>query len=291
MKRAALILIVLAVLLCACGRTRETAAPVLSAPPTIASSQTAPANRTVRIAVTEMLGDTELFRLLCCQFEQQTGYRTDLSVNTDSISVSVAETGKMDLLIAQNGTDASRFLTAGYAVSSLDWVSDSMVLAGPKDDPAFVGDADTLRQAMIRIAKTGSAFVSRYDDSDLSRAEMRLWNAAGISIGDGKRWYTAARSSMLPSLQKANELDAYILSDKETFLQNRQSLDLVIFMQDTPDLQTVYCVMPLSSGHFPSVNAEGIEAWLDFIESDAVREFIQSYGTDSCGSPIYEVLN
>ena len=290
MKRSAWLLIAAVLLLCSCGRARETAAPVLSAPPTISASETVPQNRDVHISVTEMLADSPMLEELCALFAQQTGYRAELSVNTDSVAVSVAETGKMDVLLAQQGTEASRFLAAGYAERSSDWLSSALVLAGPADDPAHTAEAQTAPQAFLRIAKTGSAFVSRYDDSDVNRLETRLWANAGVMIGNGKRWYKTARSSMTAALRQADALGAYILADRETFLRSADETQLVILLADVPELTVAFCLLPVSAERFPSVNAQGAQAWIDFLQSASTKSFLQSYGTDRYGSPIFKVL-
>ena len=291
MKRVAGVLLIFLLLFCACGKAQQTEEPVLSAPPTIPSSVTLPTNRTLRIAVTDMLADSPMLGVLCELFSQQTGYRTELSVNTDSVSISVAETGKMDILIAQQGADASRFLSAGYADSSIDWLTDVQIFAGPADDPAKIAEADSTAQALQRIAKSGSLFVSRYDDSDISRKETHLWASCGVSIGNGKRWYKALRLSMLPSLQQASSLGAYIYTDLETFLRNARELNLQILLQNLPELQTTYCILPITDARFPSVNTEGVKAFLSFLREDSTVEYLRAYGSDLYGRPIYTVHN
>ena len=288
-KKCALVLLACLLLFSACGAVQADE-PVLSAPPTIAPSETQITNRIVRISVTQMLADSPMFRQICDLFESQTGYKTELSANADSVAVSVAETGKMDVLIARDGTEASRFKTAGYSARSFAWVRDTLVLAGPSADPAAVSSADTLTQAFVRIAKSGSPFVSCYDDSDLNRIETQFWAQAGVTIGNGKSWYRTARRALPSALQTADSQNAYILSTLEAFLEAGDSLHLHNLLRDLNELHNTYLVMPVSSDAFPLVNRDGADAFCAFLQSEQAIEAVLSYGTDRYGSPIYEEI-
>lgn len=280
-------------LLCACARTERPAQVSASVPATVpttepVSAHVPPENRTVRVGMTQMLADTGLMYLLRSAFESQSDYRLEFAPSADATAVAVAQTGAVDLLLVQQGIAAERFLSVGYGTQSVPWLRGSLVLAGPADDPADVRTARSAAEAMARIAQTGCTFVSRYDDSDLCIAEDRLWSAAGVSVSGGRRWYKQARMEMAGSLRMADTEGAYILSEKETFLQNRDALSLEILLDGTEDMYIQYCIIPVSADTSARVNASGAAALADWLQSEEAMQLLTSYGTDSYGCPIFE---
>ena len=286
MKKA-IVLLCLLLLLSACARADVPTEAVVSAPPTIPQSVSVPANRNVRVCVTEMLADSPVMEQLRTRFEAQSDYRLDFAVNPNSVAVSVAQSGNADVLLVQRDTPTEQFITSGYGVSCDEWLCDSLVLAGPASDPAQVRTAQTAAEAMAGIARSGALFVSRYDDSDVCRAESALWSQAGIVIGNGRKWYKAARLEMVGTLYLADENDAYVLCERETFLQNCGDLKLEILLDDASDLRTTYCIVPVSSDVSDRVNTQGADAFISFLRSENTRAFLTSYGTESYGCPIF----
>merc|ERR1712093_491602 len=98
------------------------------------------------------------------------------------------------------------------------------VLIGPESDPADVRSAKTAAEAFAAIANAEAPFTSRGDDSGTNRAELRLWENAGVEP-DGD-WYRELGSGMGPTLNTAAAMDAYVMSDRATWVafENRQNL-------------------------------------------------------------------
>ena len=289
--RGTALALVCALFFCACGRTAAPTDSPLQVMTTIPQTHTLPENRIVRVSVTQLLADSGLPQALQQAFEAQSDYRLEFAAAADIAAVAVAQSGGADLLLVQPSKTSERFVSVGDGSQSIAWLRTSLILAGPADDPADVRTADTAAQAMARIAETGSAFVSRYDDSDLCIAEERLWNAAGIAIGNGRKWYKAARMEMAGSLRMADSLGAYILCEKEIFLQNRDVFELENLLDGVDDLTVRYCIIPVSADTSERVNAPGAAALADWLQSDEALRVIQTYGTDSYGCPIFDPDN
>ena len=287
MKRA-LVLLCCLVFLCACSRSGASTEAVVSAPPTISQTRHLPENRTVRVCVTQMLADSSVMDALRARFEAQSDYRLDLAVNPNSVAVSVAQSGNADLLLVQSDTTTKQFIASGYGMSGTEWLHDSLVLAGPASDPAGVRECRSAAEAMAKIAGSGATFVSRYDDSDVCKIETALWSKAGVVIGNGRRWYKAARLEMVGTLHLADENKAYLLCEKETFLQNRGSVKLQILLEDAADLRTAYCIVPVSPELSDRINTDGAAAFAAFLQSAETAAYLASYGTEDYGQPVFE---
>ena len=98
------------------------------------------------------------------------------------------------------------------------------VLCGPSADPAGVKDADDVKAAFRAIAEGKYPFISRGDGSGTHTKELSLWpeslgiTAEAESFKDYTAWYISANAGMGACLVMAEESDAYILTDKATFL-------------------------------------------------------------------------
>ncbi len=290
MKRLSALLCAI-LFLCACGRVSAPTDAQITVMTTIPQTRSMPENRTVRVGVTQLLADSDLLQSLRRAFESRSDYRLEFAASADTSAVAVAQSGGVDLLLVQRGMAADRFVSVGDGTQRIDWLRSSLILAGPADDPADVRASTTAAEAFSRIAKTSSTFVSRYDDSDLCIAEERLWSDAGVSIGNGRSWYKAARMEMAGSLRMADSIGAYILCEKEVFLQNRAEVKLEILLDGTPDLRVCYCVIPVSADKTERINASGALSFTEWLQSDEAKRIITTYGTDSYGCPIYELEN
>lgn len=97
------------------------------------------------------------------------------------------------------------------------------VLAGPKDDPAGVKSAENIKDAFTLIADGRYFFVSLGDGSKLHMLEVAMWPeeyAMSTNYDDIFRWtdwYNYLGTDVANSLITANELEAYIFCDKDSF--------------------------------------------------------------------------
>ena len=98
------------------------------------------------------------------------------------------------------------------------------VLCGPSADPAKVKAAADVKAAFAAIADGKFTFSSRGDGSGTHTKELSLWpeelgiTAEAESFKDYTDWYISANTGMGACLVMAEEMGAYILTDKATFL-------------------------------------------------------------------------
>ena len=89
------------------------------------------------------------------------------------------------------------------------------------------GGKDIL-EALRKVAAAQAPFVSRGDKSGTHAAELRYWKDAGVDL-DAKKgaWYRDTGSGMGPTLNTASSMNAYVLTDRGTWLsfKNRGDLD------------------------------------------------------------------
>jgi tungstate transport system substrate-binding protein len=102
----------------------------------------------------------------------------------------------------------------------------NFVLIGPESDPAGVKAKDIVT-ALQTIKAKSAPFISRGDRSGTHIAEIELWKDAGIDIAKDKgSWYKEVGHGMGPTLSTAAALDAYVLSDRGSWLAFKNPGDL-----------------------------------------------------------------
>ena len=116
------------------------------------------------------------------------------------------------------------YVIDGMETERLNWMYNYFVLCGPSADPAGVKSAENVKAAFKAIADGKFTFISRGDGSGTHTKEISLWpedlgiTAEAESFKDYTDWYVSANTGMGACLVMAEEMGAYILTDKATFL-------------------------------------------------------------------------
>src|SRR5258707_4132912 len=137
-----------------------------------------------------------------------------------------------------------------------------------KSATAKIGSAKDIVSALQKIKAAQSPFVSRGDKSGTHFAEVELWKAAGVDIAKDKGpWYRDTGQGMGPALNSAAAMNAYILSDRGTWLSFKNRADLVIAVEGDKRLFNQYGVMLVNPEKHPSVKKEWGQAFVDWLVS------------------------
>jgi len=152
------------------------------------------------------------------------------------------------------------------------------VLIGPKSDPAGVAGGKDAVRALKAISRRKAAFVSRGDGSGTHFAELELWTAAGIDIARDKgSWYREIGQGMGPALNAAAAMDAYVLSDRGTWLSFKNRGELAIAVEGDRRLFNQYGIILVNPAKHPSVKREMGQAFIDWVISTEGQEAIAAY--------------
>ncbi|MCE7878939.1 MAG: extracellular solute-binding protein, partial [Betaproteobacteria bacterium PRO3] len=121
-------------------------------------------------------------------------------------------------------------------------------------------------------------FVSRGDKSGTHMAELRYFKAAGVDPVAGRgAWYKETGSGMGPALNTASSMNAYILSDRGTWLSFKNRGDLVIAVEGDRRMFNPYGVMLVNPAKHPHVKAAEGQAFIDWLVSPEGQAKIASY--------------
>lgn len=187
--------------------------------------------KVIRLSTTTSVNDSGLLAKLIPVFEEKYGYTVEVYSAGTGKSINNAKMGNADLILVHSKSQEEAFIEAGYArvvdgfeAERVSFIYNYYVLCGPSADPAGVKNAASVKDAFAAIAEGKFLFVSRGDASGTHTKELALWPAdLGIakeaeSFAAYTEWYISANTGMGACLVMAEEMGAYILTDKATFL-------------------------------------------------------------------------
>jgi tungstate transport system substrate-binding protein len=219
-----------------------------------------------------------LFDHILPKFKEETGIEARVVAVGTGQALKNAQNCDGDVLFVHAKPDELKFLEAGYGVERFDVMYNDFVIVGPASDPAKVAGMSDAAAAMQKIAEAKAPFASRGDDSGTNKAELSLWQKAGIdptaASGD---WYRETGSGMGPTLNTAAGMNAYALTDRGTWISFQNRGDLKILVEGDPSLFNQYGVMLVNPEHCPSVKAEAGQKFVDWIIGPEGQEAIASY--------------
>ena len=183
--------------------------------------QTAAQKRSIIVASTTSTQDSGLFGYLLPIFKQKTGIDVKVVAQGTGQALDTARRGDADVVFVHAKAAEEKFLFEGFGVKRYPVMYNDFVLIGPQDDPAGLKGTDIVA-ALQTIKRKAALFVSRGDRSGTHIAEIGLWRDAGINIATEKgRWYREIGQGMGAALNMAAALNAYVLSDRGTWLAFR----------------------------------------------------------------------
>ena len=147
---------------------------------------------------------------------------------------------------------------------------------------ASVRDAERImaaaKDAFTQIAAKQATFASRGDKSGTHIAEINLWKAVGIDIGKDKGpWYKSIGQGMGAALNTAAASNAYVMSDRGTWISFKNKSDLVIAVEGDKRLFNQYGVMLVNPAKHPAVKKELGQAFIDWLISPEGQKAIADY--------------
>jgi tungstate transport system substrate-binding protein len=152
------------------------------------------------------------------------------------------------------------------------------VVIGPKADPAHIAGGRDVADALRKIAETRATFVSRGDRSGTHEAELRLWKQAGIDLATAKGdWYREIGQGMGAALNMASSANAYLLSDRGTWLSFKNRGELAVLTEGDRRLFNQYGVMLVNPAKHAGVKAADGQAFIDWLVAPQGQKTIADY--------------
>jgi len=232
----------------------------------------------ITVSSTTSTEQSGLLKHLLPLFTAKTGIQVRVVAVGTGQALDIGRRGDADVVFVHAKPLEEKFLAEGHGVQRFDVMYNDFVLIGPKSDPAKVAGTKDIVAALQKIKAAQLPFVSRGDKSGTHFAELTLWKTAGIDIAADKgAWYRDTGQGMGPALNSAAGMNAYILSDRGTWLSFKNRADLVIVVEGDQRLFNQYGVMLVNPAKHPNVKKEMGQAFVDWVISAEGQKAIAEY--------------
>jgi len=246
---------------------------------------------TIQLATTTSTDDSGLLEELLPIFREETGYQVDVIALGTGQALEIGRRGDADVLMVHAPELEKEFVDKGYGTARHHIMYNDFVLAGPESDPAGLGKENGLIAALHRMYQSGTrgeaTFASRGDESGTYVKERELWEAADLEV-EKENWYLSLGQGMGDTLITANEMQAYTLTDRGTFLAMKDNLtNLTLLFEGDEKLINPYGIIPVNPERHSHINISGAEALVEFFRSDDIQNKIGEFGKDYYGQPLF----
>jgi tungstate transport system substrate-binding protein len=228
-------------------------------------STAAQAQDVMRMAVTTSFHNSGLADVLLPAIADDLDLEVQLLVVGTGQALKLGEAGDVDAILVHSRRAEEAFVAEGFGPHRREIMYNDFVLVGPKDDVAQINGRMSAAEALKAIAQSKALFVSRGDDSGTHKMEVALWQGADLDPDAFRPWYKAVGAGMGAALNTASGLDAYILSDRASWLNFGNKAGLALLYSGDPVLFNQYAYLPVSKerhAHVKAALAAKLEAWL-----------------------------
>jgi len=211
-------------------------------------------------------------------FEDETGIRVNVVAVGTGQALENGRRGDGDVLLVHAKPAEETFVAEGYGVERYDVMYNDFIIVGPANDPAGVKGMDDAPAALAQIAEEEAIFASRGDDSGTHKKEMSLWDVAGVDPTEASgTWYRETGSGMGATLNTGVGMDAYVMTDRATWISFGNKGDHEIPVEGDPSLFNQYGIIMVNPEKHPNVNVEAAQTFIDWILSEEGQSAIASF--------------
>jgi tungstate transport system substrate-binding protein len=236
-------------------------------------------DKSIVVSSTTSTQDSGLFGYILPLFRQKTGIEVKVIAQGTGQALDTGRRGDADVVFVHAKSAEEKFLAEGQGVKRFPVMYNDFVLIGPKSDPARIKGMKDVAKALQMIKDRQAPFISRGDRSGTHLAELALWNRnAGIDIEKEKGpWYKSIGQGMGAALNTASASNAYVLSDRGTWISFKNKGDLVIAVEGDKRLFNQYGVMLVNPDKHPNVKKEYGQQFIDWLVSPEGQKAIANY--------------
>ncbi|HAO43764.1 MAG TPA: sulfate transporter [Afipia sp.] len=234
-------------------------------------------DKSIVVASTTSTQDSGLFGYILPLFKAKTGIDVKVIAQGTGQALDTARRGDADVVFVHAKAQEEKFVSEGQGVKRFDVMYNDFVLIGPKTDPAGVKGKDIV-VALKTIQEKAAPFVSRGDKSGTHSAELALWKQSGVDLETAKGpWYREIGQGMGAALNTAGAMNAYVVSDRGTWLSFKNPGDLAIVVEGDRRLFNQYGVILVNPEKHPTVKKDLGQSFIDWLISPEGQAAIAAY--------------
>jgi tungstate transport system substrate-binding protein len=229
----------------------------------------------LRLATTTSTANSGLMDYLLPKFTTATGIEVHLIAVGTGKALRLGREGDVDIVLVHARAAEDAFIEGGYGVDRADVMYNDFIIVGPKSDPAGAASSESVALVLQKIHTREQPFISRGDDSGTHKRELILWQSADKTPAGS--WYREVGQGMGKTLQIANEVDGYTMTDRGTWLAYQSKLEITLLFEDDPPLFNPYGIIAVNPELHPDVNYTGAIELIKWITSPEAQKMIGEF--------------
>ena len=211
-------------------------------------------------------------------FTKKTGIEVRVVAVGTGQALKNAANGDGDVVLVHSKPDEEKFVADGLGVKRYDVMYNDFIIVGPTADPAKIAGLKDAAASLKKIADAEAPFASRADESGTHKAELKLWQDAGVDPKPSSgKWYLETGSGMGATLNTAVGKQAYALTDRGTWLSFANKDDFKILVEGDPKLFNQYGVILVNPAKHPNVKEKEGQAFIDWLTGLEGQAAIANY--------------
>src|SRR5882672_4719803 len=235
-------------------------------------------DRSIVVASTTSTQDSGLFDYLLPIVKRRTGITVKVIAQGSGQALDTGRRGDADVVFVHAKSEELKFVAEGEGLKRYPVMYNDFVLLGPKSDPAGIAGMRDISRALQIIKDKRASFISRGDRSGTHIAELNLWKDSAVDIETDKGpWYKSIGQGMGAALNTASASNAYVLSDRSTWIHFKNKSDLQIVVEGDKHLFNQYGVMLMNPDKHPNVKKVLGQRFIDYLVSPDGQNDIAKY--------------
>ena len=236
-------------------------------------------DKSIVVSSTTSTQDSGLFGHILPIFKAKTGIDVKVVSQGTGQAFDTGRRGDADVVFVHARPQEEKFVADGFGVKRYPVMYNDFVLVGPRSDPVGVKGSKDVAAALKAVKEKASPFISRGDKSGTHAAELILWRAAGIDVAGADKgpWYKEIGQGMGAALNTASASNAYVLTDRATWLSFKNRGELEIMVEGDKRLFNQYGVILVNPEKHPTVKKELGQQFIDWLVSSEGQKAIVDY--------------
>ncbi len=232
----------------------------------------------ITLSSTTSTDNSGLLDYLIPRFKNKTGIDVRVIAVGTGRALQLGERGDADIVLVHHKTSEEIFVKSGFGIDRRDVMYNDYVIVGPKNDPAKIKELKHAADAFKLISQHSVPFVSRGDDSGTHKKELEIWSLANVDAQQHSgHWYREAGAGMGATLNIANGMNAYTITDRGTWLSFKNRDDLALLFENDPPLFNQYGVILVNPEKHDHIKHQAAKQFADWLISNEGQQAIADF--------------
>lgn len=259
-------------------------------------------DKVLKMSTTTSTQSSGLLDVLLPEFEKAEGIKVKVIAKGTGAAIRDGVDGNVDIIFVHAKGREKKFVEEGWGTKRYAVMHNDFVILGPAADPAKIKGMKDATAALKNIAEAKAQFISRGDDSGTHTKEQNLWKATGLALvedtqtiikkgkekkvtsnkpADSDKWYKAIGQGMGKSITFADEKQAYLLSDRGTYIKYKfgktPAIELDVLCEGDELLANPYGIIPVNPEKHKHVKNDLAMKFTEWITSAKGQKLINDY--------------